>query len=180
MSEGYALGQPVRSMLVQQTIQTPLIPPRKALYILPRKFLAPIIKAHLQIHTRQKTRDLARNKIPAITTVCRTKDPPVRPMHLVDLAHGRFGEIGLDPKTLHRLAVQLHAQPRRLRYLQMPAFNLEFSQQRMLIDVDAGNGRPTRFLQHRTDMRGKGRRQPRANHLQPEGHLRPSGQIAVA
>ena len=29
-------------------------------------------------------------------------------------------------------------------------------------------------------MRGKGRREPRANHLQPEGHLRPSGQIAVA
>ncbi len=47
MSEGYALGQTVRSMLIQQTIQTPLSLLRKALCILPREFFATIIKAHL-------------------------------------------------------------------------------------------------------------------------------------
>ena len=89
----------------------------------------------------------------------------------MNLSHGFLFEIVFHAKPLHGVPVQFDPQARRLRHGDVPALNVKLFQQRVRINIDTGNGRPARLLQNRTQMNGKGGRQSRADHLQPERHL---------
>ena len=53
----------------------------------------------------------------------------IGPQNGVDLARDRLLEIRFNTESLDSVPVEFNAQPRRLRYLDMPTFDLEFLEQ---------------------------------------------------
>ncbi len=142
-----------------------------AAVVLNHRQIDPVLKTGQIALVKRKLIDLfvGKTPFPAPVATARPGDDEntlLRPVSLF-----RRERAYLHPVLLQRALVYLDAEPRTIRHLHIAIDHLDTAlEQRRFEQFETRNRRQLRMQQHRSDMGGISRGDPRTDHLQPERH----------